>query len=150
MLSPIITAHNPVRGVMPCYLPAVSDGRGSLSAVEFEREVPFKPLRYFVTYGVPTAQERGQHAHRECAQFLVCVHGSCSLKVDDGENQQSFQLDHPTRGIYLPPMIWSTLYGHSADAILLVFASHHYDPDDYLRDYELFLEETGRLLTRCG
>ena len=146
MLSQIKTTICPVRGVLPYHLPSARDGRGSLSAVEFESEVPFKPLRYFVTFGVPGAQERGQHAHRHCAQFLVCVHGSCSIKVDDGENQQSFRLDHPTQGIYLPPMIWSTLSGHSADSTLLVFASHHYDAEDYIRDYELFLEEAKGLV----
>ena len=36
-------------------------------------------------------------------------------------------------------MIWTVLYRHTADAVVLTFASHHYDPADYIRDYDEFL-----------
>jgi UDP-2-acetamido-3-amino-2,3-dideoxy-glucuronate N-acetyltransferase len=48
-------------------------------------------------------------------------------------------LNQPDLGVHIRSMIWTVLYRHTADATLLVFASQHYDPDDYIRDYDEFL-----------
>lgn len=64
--------------------------------------------------------------------------------VDDGVNREEFPLNRPNFGVYIPPMIWATEYKHSADSVLLVLASDHYDPDDYIRDYDSFLEYVKR------
>lgn len=129
-----------VRGVRTYRLPYISDPRGNLTVGEFGRSLPFQPKRYFVTFDVPSAHLRGEHAHRACDQFLICVRGSCALVVDDGENREEFQLDHPTFGVWVPKMTWATEYKHSPDSVLLVFASDYYDPDDYIRDYPEFME----------
>jgi len=88
---------------------------------------------------VPTRDVRGEHAHRECHQFLICVSGNCSIVADDAKNRTEVLLDKPNLGVYLPPGVWSVQYKYSSDAILLVFASHFYDPADYIRDYSEFL-----------
>jgi UDP-2-acetamido-3-amino-2,3-dideoxy-glucuronate N-acetyltransferase len=116
-------------------LPLVEDMRGNLTVGEFERTVPFVPKRYFLVLDVPSREIRGEHAHRACTQFLVCVRGSCAIVVDDGRRRAEVVLDRPNLGLLLPPMIWSTQYKYSADAVLLVFASEHYDAHDYIRDY---------------
>jgi dTDP-4-dehydrorhamnose 3,5-epimerase-like enzyme len=118
--------------------------RGDLSVGEFQRDVPFAPQRYFIVWGVPNREVRGEHAHRKCHQFLVCVRGSCSVVADDGEHRAEVVLDGPQRGLYLPPLTWGIQYKHSVDAILLVFASDHYDSGDYIREYGQFLAEIGR------
>jgi UDP-2-acetamido-3-amino-2,3-dideoxy-glucuronate N-acetyltransferase len=82
---------------------------------------------------------RGEHAHLTCEQFLVCVHGSVMVAIDDGHSRQVVRLSSPARGIYIPPLVWAAQYEYSRDAVLLVFASLHYDPDDYIRDYGEFL-----------
>ena len=130
-----------VRGVQALHLPFINDPRGNLTVGEFERSLPFAPLRYFVTFAVPDATVRGEHAHRECHQFLICLHGSCAVMVDDGQHREEFLLDRPTFGVYVPPMVWAAEYKHSPDSTLLVFASHYYDPADYIREYHEFLEE---------
>ena len=127
-----------VRGVHLYELPFISDPRGNLSVGEFGRTLPFMPLRYFITFDVPNERVRGEHAHRCCQQFLICVRGSCSVLVDDGHQREEFRLDRPTLGIHVPPMVWATEYKHSADSTLMVFASDYYDPDDYIRDYAEF------------
>ncbi|MEU9830619.1 WxcM-like domain-containing protein [Streptosporangium sp. NPDC048047] len=114
------------------------DLRGELSVGEFERELPFVPRRYFVVFNVPSREVRGEHAHRRCAQFLICVHGSCGVLLDDGRNRREITLDGPALGVHMPPMIWGTQYRYSPDAVLLVFASHYYDPEDYIRSYDEF------------
>ena len=115
------------------------DLRGSLVASEFGRDVPFEPRRSFLVFDVPGSEIRGEHAHRSCQQFIICVRGACSALVDDGTNREEFRLDDPTLGLYVPPMVWCSQFGHSPDAMLLVFASDHYDADDYIRDYEAWL-----------
>ena len=138
--SPVQVIHSKVKGVRAYQLPFITDPRGNLTVGEFGPHLPFAPKRYFATFDVPNATVRGEHAHRECEQFLLCLHGSCAVMVDDGEHREEFLLDRPTFGIYVPPMIWAAEYKHSADSTLLVFASHHYDPADYIRDYAEFLE----------
>ncbi len=133
-----------VRGVTLHHFPVIPDLRGNLTVGEFRAEqVPFDPKRYFIVYGVPSREVRGEHAHRACHQFLVCLHGSCAVVADDGRRKVEVLLDAPQRGLYLPPMTWGVQYQYTADAMLLVFASHAYDAGDYIREYETFLAEVG-------
>lgn len=133
-----------VRGVSVVALPLVVDLRGSLSFAEVGQFLPFVPQRYFLVFDVPSREVRGEHAHRTCHQFLVCVKGSCAVVVDDGQRRAEVLLDHPNRGIHVPPMVWATEYKYSADAVLLVLASDLYKAEDYIRDYDLFLKELGQ------
>ena len=130
-----------VKGVTYHNFPIIPDLRGNLTVGEFNNQIPFEAKRYFLIYGVPTREVRGEHAHRLCHQFLICIHGHCSIVTDDGNNRVEILLDSPNKGLYLPPMTWSIQYQYSQDAILLVFASHYYDSDDYIRDYENFILE---------
>jgi UDP-2-acetamido-3-amino-2,3-dideoxy-glucuronate N-acetyltransferase len=115
------------------------DLRGSLVAADFSTDLPFVPRRAFTVFNVPSKDVRGEHAHHECEQFLLCLAGSVSCVVDNGQTRQEFRLDRPDLGLYLPAMVWGSQYNYSPDAILLVFASHEYDADDYIRDYDRFL-----------
>lgn len=128
-----------VRGCGVFRMRTVRDMRGDLSVGEFERELPFVPKRYFMVFNVPSREVRGEHAHRVCHQFLICVRGSCRVLVDDGQNRQELTLDRADIGFYMPPMIWGTQYRYTSDAILLVFASHFYDSEDYIRSYEEYI-----------
>ncbi|WP_181701983.1 WxcM-like domain-containing protein [Chthonobacter albigriseus] len=140
---PLGATPTEVSGVVLYRLPIVKDLRGDLTVGEFEKTLPFRPMRYFMVVDVPSRETRGEHAHRECTEFLICVTGSCTVVADDGRNRQSFQLDSFDRGLLLPPGVWRTHFNYSPDAILLVFASHHYDPSDYIRDYDQFRAEVG-------
>ncbi|WP_262270213.1 WxcM-like domain-containing protein [Microvirga yunnanensis] len=120
-------------------LKIAKDMRGELSVGEFESDIPFAPKRYFLVYNVPSREVRGEHAHKECEQFLICVRGSCGVLLDDGEKRIEVTLDRPDLGLYMPAMIWGTQYHYSPDAVLLVFASHGYDPNDYIRSYNEFI-----------
>jgi UDP-2-acetamido-3-amino-2,3-dideoxy-glucuronate N-acetyltransferase len=134
-----------VRGVYLHQLPTVLDMRGSLTFGEYETSLPFQPRRYFLVYDVPSRDIRGEHAHRECHQFLVCVKGSCSVVVDDGRNRAEIRLDRPDIGLHISPMVWAIEYKYSQDAVLMVLASDIYKADDYIRDYDQFLVAVGML-----
>ena len=129
-----------VSGVTLHEFPLINDLRGNLTVGEFEREIPFSPKRYFLVFDVPSKEVRGEHAHKECHQFLVCIKGSCHVVADDGKQRQEFILDKLNKGIYLPPLVWGIQYKYSKDAVLMVFASEHYDTNDYIRNYSEFLE----------
>lgn len=136
-------ARSRVPGVLALSLTRADDLRGSLVAADFDDELPFVPLRLFTVFGVPSTDVRGAHAHRRCHQLLVCVQGSVHAVVDDGKTRQEFLLDRPEMALYVPPMIWGTQYRYSSDAVLLVLASEPYDPDDYIRDHDQYLNEVG-------
>ena len=122
----------------------IDDARGALTVGEVPTEVPFSPARYFVVFDVPSMELRGEHAHKQCQQFLVCLHGSCRVLLDDGRNRCEVTLDRPDMGVFMPEMIWGTQYRYSADAVLLVFASRTYESADYLRTYDEFRAELER------
>jgi UDP-2-acetamido-3-amino-2,3-dideoxy-glucuronate N-acetyltransferase len=130
-----------VPGVKLYTLKVVRDLRGSLSVGEFERDIPFTPKRYFLVFDVPSKYVRGEHAHRQCHQFLICVKGSCAVMVDDGNRRDEVLLNQPNLGLHLRPMVWGVQYKYSPDAVLLVFASHYYDSADYIRNYDEFVAE---------
>ena len=124
-----------VNGVTLHRLPSFEDIRGNLVAAEIPTLLPFRPLRFFFVHHVPSSEIRGEHAHKQCHQFLICIAGSIHVVVDDGKTRQEIALDRSDVGLYLKPMVWGVQYQYTQDAVLLVFASHPYDPDDYIRDY---------------
>ena len=132
-----------VKGVKIINFKHVEDPRGDLTEVAFIRDLPFEPKRVFFVNGVPSSKIRGEHAHKECHQCLVCIEGSVSVIVDDGFNKAEYLLSSINKGLYLPPMIWGIQYNYSSDAVLMVYASHEYDNDDYITDYNFFLNETN-------
>lgn len=136
--------QTPVKNVTVHHFPVIQDLRGNLTVGEFEKQIPFIPRRYFMVFGVPNREVRGEHAHYACHQFLICVRGSCAVVADDGTKRFEVDLDGPQKGLYLPPMTWGIQYKYSPDALLLVFASDYYDSSDYIRNYDQFLAEVKK------
>jgi acetyltransferase-like isoleucine patch superfamily enzyme/dTDP-4-dehydrorhamnose 3,5-epimerase-like enzyme len=127
-----------VAGVQLLTMPTVEDLRGMLSFGEIGQQLPFAPKRYFLVYGVPTKDVRGEHAHRQLEQLLLCVRGSVAVVVDDGHRRGEVMLDRPDLGLYVPAGVWASQYKYTPDAVLLVFASDVYKAGDYIRDYDEF------------
>ncbi len=121
-------------------MPLVSDLRGALIFGEIHQQLPFEPKRFFTVFDVPNKEVRGEHAHRNLHEFLVCLRGSCAVTLDDGKMREEIRLDSPTIGLHVPPRVWRTHYKYTNDAILLVLASDVYRADDYIRDYDEFVK----------
>lgn len=119
-------------------LQSVVDSRGSLVVGEMPKSLPFEVRRFFYVFNVPQGEPRGIHAHKQCHQFLVCVAGSVKSMVDDGKNRVVYTLKAGGPGLYMPPLTWGCQYDYSADAVLLVLASHVYEVADYIHDYGEF------------
>jgi acetyltransferase-like isoleucine patch superfamily enzyme len=134
-----------VAGARLLSLPVVTDIRGTLSFGQYDTHLPFLPRRYFVVYDVPGKEVRGEHAHRALHQVLVCLRGSLAVMLDDGTSRDEVLLDGPQLGLYVPPMVWTSQFRYSSDAMLLVLASDVYDADDYIRSYDDFLAAARRV-----
>ncbi len=120
-------------------LPKIKDRRGNLTPVYNNINIPFTIKRVFYTYDIPGGESRGAHAHKMCHQFLIAAGGSFEVVLDDGINKRTIVLNRPFYGLHIPPGIWAAEQGFSSGSICLVLASEKYDKDDYIRDYDEFL-----------
>lgn len=122
-------------------LPSHGDKRGQLVVVEGNKDIPFDIKRIFYIYGSDPDVVRGQHANKRTEFVLINVAGKSKVRVKDGKgNEAVFSLNRPHTGIYLPNMVWKDMYDFSEDSVLLCLASEHYDAEEYIRDYDRFVE----------
>ena len=112
-------------------LKTFADERGKLTVVE-DKELPFKIKRSFVIYGLKQDAVRGKHRHKKTVQAMVCLKGSCEVYNNTGAKEQRFLLDSPEKCLILEPNDWHSMFNFSTDGILQVFASEHFDPQDYI------------------
>lgn len=122
--------------------PDFGDERGNLVVVEGGGfDIPFEVKRVFYIYGSDSEVIRGRHANRKTEFVMINVSGKSKVKVDNGHEQQIIELDRPRMGLYLSTMVWKDMYDFSADSVLLVLASEHYDAEEYIRDYDDYIKE---------
>lgn len=114
-------------------LPKIHDGRGNLTVAT----IPFPVKRVYYLYDVPEGIERGQHAHKKLERFIIAIAGSFDVTLN---KTQTFTLRQKYYGLYIPPMVWSEISNFSSGAVCLVLASEGYDPDDYIRSYDEFIQ----------
>lgn len=115
------------------------DDRGQLVALEELKDIPFHVKRVYYMYDTVEGVVRGKHAHKTLEQILVCIHGSCKILLDDGNEKKIVPLEKPYEGLYVANNMWREMYDFSEDAVLMVLASDYYDEADYIRDYDTFL-----------
>jgi len=115
------------------------DERGQLIALEEFRDIPFSIKRVYYMYDTLENVVRGKHAHKSLQQILVCIHGKCKIRLDNGKEKKVIPLEKPYEGLYVPNNMWREMYDFSPDAVLMVLASEIYEESDYIRDYEDFL-----------
>lgn len=116
------------------------DERGQLVALEEFKDIPFKIKRVYYMYDTAKDVIRGQHAHKSLEQILVCIHGSCKILLDNGQEKKIIPLEKPYEGLYVANNMWREMYDFSDDAVLMVLASELYDENDYIRNYDDFLK----------
>lgn len=117
-----------------------SDRKGNLSVVQNGVTVPFDVKRVYYLYDVPAGESRGAHAHRDLYQLIVAVSGSFRVTLDDGNVKRTFYLNRPYQGLFIKPGLWRDLDEFSSGAVCMVLASDVYNEDDYIRNYEDFIE----------
>ena len=113
--------------------------KGNITVVENNNTVPFDVKRVYYLYDIPGGESRGGHAHKELFQLIIAVSGSFNVTLDDGNVKRTFTLNRPYQGLFVVPGIWRELNDFSSGSVCLVLASHEYDENDYIRDYESFI-----------
>lgn len=120
----------------------IGDERGSLVICEGEQDIPFIAKRIFYIFGSDSTVIRGSHANKNTEFVLINVAGHSKVKVKDGRgNETVYCLNRPHTGIYIPTMVWKEMYDFSENSVLLCLASEHYDPKEYIRNYDDYVRE---------
>ena len=117
-----------------------SERKGNITVVENDKDIPFEVRRTYYLYDVPGGESRGAHAHKELSQLIVAASGSFTVTLDDGKVKRSFLLNRPYQGLLIVPGIWRDLIEFSSGSVCLVLASHEYNEEDYIRNYNDFLK----------
>ena len=112
------------------------DARGALTVGECPSGIPFQPVRFFLVDGVPAGDVRGDHAHRECHQLLICTRGEVDVEVVADGDHTTYALRGPEEGLHVPPLVWARQRYVQADSQLLVLASHPYSVAEYITDFD--------------
>ncbi|MGS4347141.1 sugar 3,4-ketoisomerase [Myroides odoratus] len=128
-------------------VPEIRDERGNLAVIQGDL-IPFEIKRVFFIYEVPQDKQRGGHAHREQTTILFALNGRFEVVLDDGLQKRTVVLNDPTKGLVLQPGIWSVLQNFQAGTVCLSINSGVYEESDYIRDYDLFLEQVA-LIQEC-
>jgi len=121
-------------------LPKILDDRGNLSFAENNNQIPFEIKRTYWLYDVPGGITRGGHAEKNNEELIIAISGSFEIYVDDGKESKTFTLNRSYYGLYIPKGLWREIKEFSSNAVALEFGSIHYDVDDYIRDYDEFLQ----------
>jgi len=121
-------------------LSKIHNPSGNITIVQSDSELPFRVKRVYYLYDVPGGSERGGHAHRTLQQLIVAASGSFDVILDDGFMKKTVHLNRPNYGLMVVPGIWREIINFSSGAICLVLASERYDPSDYIRNYQEFIE----------
>ena len=120
-------------------LPKMTDPRGNLSVIEEMKEIPFKIERTYWIYDVPGGEHRGGHAYKNNQEFIVALSGSFDVHLDDGIKKQTFHLNRSYYGLYVPKGLWREMDNFSTNSLALVLSSTKYDKNDYIRNYQEYL-----------
>lgn len=120
-------------------LPKIEDDRGNLSFVEEENHIPFKICRVYWIYDVPGGEYRGSHAFKECEEFIIALSGSFDIILHDGKEEKKFSMNRSYYGLYISKLHFRRLENFSTNSLALILASTPYNENDYIRDFDAFL-----------
>lgn len=119
-------------------IPKIERPEGTIGVVEKE-VTPFDIKRVYYLFDVPSSAKRGGHAHKSLSQVLIALSGSFDVVLKDGNSTQTITLNKPDKGLLIDSTIWRELENFSSGSVCLVLASDVYKEDDYIRDYDEFI-----------
>ena len=125
--------------VKPLEFDIKGDKDGCLVALEENKNIPFDIKRVYYIFGTQKNIRRGFHAHKQITQVAICINGSCTMLLDNGEDKEKVVLDSPQKGLLIETMVWHEMFDFSENCVLMVLADDFYSEDDYIRDYDQFL-----------
>ncbi len=122
----------------------IDDKYGHLTPIESRNDIPFEIKRVYYITKVEAGVTRGFHSHRKLHQVLVCLNGTVKIRLKNPDEEEVVELNDPSKGLYIGPYIWREMFDFSEGSVLLVLASEFYDENDYIRNYDFYLEEAKK------
>ena len=126
------------------------DNFGFLTPIEGGVDLPFDIKRIYYIYDVNDDIIRGNHSHKKLHQMLICMNGSIDIRLENYFGEERYTLNDPSIGLYVGPDNWREMYNFTDNGILLVLASEKYDENDYIRDYDQFVQYNERKYGNVG
>jgi len=124
--------------------PDFSDKYGHLTPIEGNIDIPFAVKRVYYITRVEQGVTRGFHSHRKLHQVLICLNGSVKIRLKNPTGEEIVELYDPSVGLYIGTYVWREMFDFTDSSVLLVLASENYDEDDYIRNYDFYLEEVKK------
>lgn len=122
----------------------ITDHRGKMIPIEYPKQLEFPLKRIYYIFDVKDGVRRGYHSHNDLEQILIAVHGKVKVLIKTSYEEEIVELDSPNKGLYIGPMIWREMFDFENEAVLVVLASHEYDENDYIRDWNDYLEKAKK------
>ena len=122
----------------------ITDHRGKMIPIEYPKQLEFPLKRIYYIFDVKDGVRRGYHSHNDLEQILIAVHGKVKVLIKTPYEAEIVELDSPNKGLYIGPMIWREMFDFENEAVLVVLASHEYDENDYIRDWNDYLEKAKK------
>lgn len=123
----------------------ITDKYGHLTPIESKKDIPFEVKRIYYISQVEKGVTRGFHSHKKLHQILICLNGSLKIRVRNPNEEEVIELNNTSVGLYIGPLIWREMFDFSEGSVLLVLASEYYDEDDYIRNYDFYIEEAKKI-----
>lgn len=124
-------------------LPKILDERGNLSYIEQNNHIPFEIKRVYWIYDVPGGEIRGGHAYKTLKEFIVALSGSFDIILYNGKEEKKYSLNRSYYGLYVPKLYWRQLENFSTNALCLILTDTFYSENEYIRDFNRFIEITN-------
>ncbi len=122
----------------------ITDHRGKMIPIEYPKQLEFPLKRIYYIYDVKEGVRRGYHSHNDLEQILIAIHGKVKVLIKTPYEEEIVELDNPNKGLYIGPMIWREMFDFENEAVLVVLASHEYDENDYIRDWNDYVEKAKK------
>lgn len=123
----------------------ITDKYGHLTPIESKKDIPFEVKRIYYISQVEKGVIRGFHSHKKLHQILICLNGSVKIRIRNPNEEEVIELNNTSVGLYIGPLIWREMFDFSEGSVLLVLASEYYDEDDYIRNYDFYIEEAKKI-----
>lgn len=125
-------------------IPKIENSLGNIAVIEND-VIPFDIKRVYYLYDIPSSAMRGGHSHKKLKQFLIAISGSFDVVLKDGISSKKVTLNKPNKGLLIEKNTWRELENFSSGAVCLVLASEVFDEEDYIRDFDAFLNSKNYL-----
>lgn len=122
----------------------ITDKYGHLTPIESKIDTPFEVKRIYYITKVEQGITRGFHSHRKLHQVLICLNGSVKVRIKNPNEEEVIELNDPSVGLYIGTLIWREMFDFTEGSVLLVLASEYYDENDYIRNYDFYIEESKK------